>query len=381
MTNQILKENSADEPQKERKVLLVGNFLSRHGVTPQVCETLHNRLRDGGWEVYTSSNKISHFSRIIDISLALIVKKNKYDLVIIDTFSGRGFWFASIAALIASFLGKPYILNLHGGNLPDFLKKNARTFKAIMSHLVHPFPLYGRATLIPYIRVLRKASCLISPSSYLVHEISALGFQVEEIPNSIDIERYTFRLRTKPSPKLLWVRSLHHIYNPILAVEVLAEVKKQYPAAKLTMVGPDKGELVECKRKAHELHVSDSIFFTGLIPKDKINVIAQEHDIFINTTNVDNAPVSVIEAMAMGLPIVSTNVGGMSYLLQDGKEGLLVPPDNVSKMTSAIFTILTDPDLPRVLSESGRRRVEKHSWEYVSVLWGSLYDRVLHRDS
>ena len=96
---------------------------------------------------------------------------------------------------------------------------------------------------------------------------------------------------------------------------------------------------------------------------------AQDFDIFINTTNVDNTPVSVIEAMALGLPIVTTNVGGIPYLLEDEKEALLVPSDNVNAMKQAIISLLENPDKTKSLSQNGRKKVEKFDWEVVKKQW------------
>ena len=134
------------------------------------------------------------------------------------------------------------------------------------------------------------------------------------------------------------------------------------------MVGPFKDDSIEtCKAYAakHNLPVT----FTGGMPKADWLEYAQDFDIFINTTNVDNTPVSVIEAMALGLPVVTTNVGGIPYLLKDQKEALLVPPDNVPAMTQAIISLLKNPQKTRSLSQTGRKKVEAFDWEVVKEKW------------
>ena len=116
---------------------------------------------------------------------------------------------------------------------------------------------------------------------------------------------------------------LNKSYNPIMAVRVLNVLKEKYSNSTLTMVGPDKdGTLEECRVLATDLELNGSIDFKGYMKKNDWINIAKDFDIFINTTNFDNMPVSIIEAMALGLPIVSTNVGGIPYLLENKKNAL-----------------------------------------------------------
>ena len=150
-------------------------------------------------------------------------------------------------------------------------------------------------------------------------------YKCEFIPNFIDIEKYTFRSIKEVQPNLLWVRSLHKIYNPKMAIKVLSVITKKYPHAKLCMVGPDKdGSMIKCKNLSKKLKIENNVKFTGILDQDEWIKLSEEYDVFINTTNADNMPVSIIECLALGLPIVSTNVGGLAYLLENNKNALLV---------------------------------------------------------
>jgi glycosyltransferase involved in cell wall biosynthesis len=105
-------------------------------------------------------------------------------------------------------------------------------------------------------------------------------------------------------------------------------------------------------------------------------------DIFLNTTNVDNNPVSVAEAMACGLCIVSTDVGGMTYLLDHETNALLVRPDDPEAMADAVQRILSDSDLAARLSSNARRKAEGFDWEAVLPRWRNLLTscpRMRHR--
>ena len=100
-------------------------------------------------------------------------------------------------------------------------------------------------------------------------------------------------------------------------------------------------------------------------------------DIFINTSHVDNMPVAVLEGGALGLPVVSTTVGGITHLLKDGETALLTSDGDVEAMVAAIQRLLRDPDLAGRLSTAGRRLAERSSWEQVRPQWEALFASLL----
>jgi glycosyltransferase involved in cell wall biosynthesis len=147
------------------------------------------------------------------------------------------------------------------------------------------------------------------------------------------------------------------------------------------MLGPDKndGSLESTISLAKELHVLDRIALVGPIDKSKVPDRLSTGDIFLNTSNVDNTPISVLEAMACGLPVVSTNVGGIPYLLEDGKDALLVPPDDAKGMANAIRRITREPGLAEMLSKNARQKVEQFNWTNVLPRWEALLTSALER--
>ncbi len=174
------------------------------------------------------------------------------------------------------------------------------------------------------------------------------------------------------TPKLLWVRSFSNIYNPMLALSVIEKLQNEYPEVSLAMVGPEKdGSLQKCKEYAKTKKLN--VLFTGKLTKEEWIKLSEAYAIFINTTNFDNTPVSVIEAMALGLPVVSTNIGGIPYLLEDRKDALLVEPNNTEMMTHAIIKLLENSTLANDISNNARHKAESFDWEKVKVLWESVF--------
>jgi glycosyltransferase involved in cell wall biosynthesis len=188
------------------------------------------------------------------------------------------------------------------------------------------------------------------------------------IPNSIEIEKYKFKERIEFAPRLLWVRAFASIYNPEMAVKVLQQLQEKHPSASLTMVGPDKdGSLKTTKDFADSIGVA--VNFTGQLAKEDWWQLASEHDIFINTTHFDNTPISVMEAMALGLPVVSTNVGGIPYLLADKENALLVNDDDDKAMKEAICSLLEDQQKASDLTLNARHFIEQMDWNVVKEEW------------
>jgi glycosyltransferase involved in cell wall biosynthesis len=134
------------------------------------------------------------------------------------------------------------------------------------------------------------------------------------------------------------------------------------------MVGPDKGDgsLTACKNKAENLGIGEAVTFVGAVPKSDVPAWLDKGDIFINTTTVDNTPVSVLEALAQGCCVVSTNVGGMPYLLENGSTGLLVPSNDVTAMSDAM---LANPETAAALSKSGSTFASKCDYPLILDHW------------
>ncbi|WP_442786994.1 glycosyltransferase family 4 protein [Flavobacterium suncheonense] len=330
-------------------LLYIGNKLSGRGLNVTTLETLSHNLTAVGYRVATASSQKNVLLRFADM-LFSVFRYRKADYVLIDTYSTSAFWYAFAVSQLCRVLTKKYIPILHGGNLPYRLKQNPLLCSMIFGY----------------------AHQNIAPSHYLLHAFEKAGFtNVSFIPNSIVISQYPFKERKDIKPKLLWVRAFAALYNPKMAVDVLVALQRNYPDTELCMVGPDKDGSLEATRQ-YALQQGVAVTFTGQLSKADWTALAAEYDIFINTTNFDNTPVSVMEAMALGLPVVSTNVGGIPYLLEDGKDALLVNANDVSGMVSAIDALLTTSELAHTLSLQGRQKALNWDWESVKKLWIAL---------
>lgn len=333
------------------KLLYLGNQLSKHGFNKTTIDTLSVQLQTLGFTVYCASDKRNAVLRLFRMILAIFKYRNTVSYLIIDTYSTSAFWYAFICSQLARFFKIRYLPILHGGNLPNRLKNNPRISKMIFDNAYQN----------------------VAPSNYLKSIFEREGFtNVVLLPNSIEIEKYVYKERAQLAPKLLWVRAFASIYNPEMAVEVMVLLKQKYPDAMLTMVGPDKdGSLQKTKDLANRLGVS--ISFTGQLEKEVWWELAQEHDIFINTSHFDNTPVSIMEAMAMGLVVVSTNVGGIPFLLTHQKNAFLVDDGNSVQMAEAIDFLITHGDVAKKNQKSAREFVSQMDWDKIKEKWEVLF--------
>lgn len=338
-------------------ILYAGNILSKFGYTPTFIETLAPKLSEI-YDIKSVSQKKNQSLRLLDMVSTLLKNKNKIKLVLIDSYSMRAFWYTYILARICMTFEIPYMPILRGGGYPDRLKSSPDLCRSIFSN----------------------STKNISPSLYLKKYFEDEGYKVDYIPNFIPVKNYTFTQRENIKPRLLWVRSFDKTYNPVLAVEVLKKLKPEYPQAELCMVGPDKdGSLQAVKDYAEKAGVSESLKITGKLSKKEWTELSAAYDIFINTTDFDNHPVSVIEAMALGIPVISTDVGGIPFLIKDGTEGLLVKPGNADLFVGGIKKLINDSMLVKNITINGRKKIEEFDWEILKNKWTGLIDPVLNK--
>jgi len=336
---------------KAGKILYVGNNLSKHGNTPGTVETLGVLFEKENIEVIYAGHSLNKMKRLFEMCSSVIKNRNQIKYVLIDTYSTSAFWFAFSVGMISRTLNIKYIPILHGGNLPERLQKSKWCSDLLFKNSFEN----------------------VAVSGYLNYHFQKNGYKSIIIPNNIEIGKYKFKKRNKISPSILWVRSFHADYNPNLAIDVLEIVAKKYPQAKLCMVGPDKdGSMEVFKKYAEEKSLIDKIKVTGRLPKEEWHTLSEEYDIFINTTNYDNTPVSVLEAMALGLPVVTTSVGGIPFLLDHGKDALLVEKNNKEQMAKAITDLLESQDLVNSITENALNKVSNFDWEVVKHKWINL---------
>jgi glycosyltransferase involved in cell wall biosynthesis len=289
------------------------------------------------------------------------LKRAYYDVAQIDLYADLAFVYAEVVAASLRILRCPFILTLHGGALSGFA--------------LHSPKRLGR--------LLKSAAAVTAPSAHHQEGLRQFRSDIRVVRNGLDLRLYEARRLAAARPRLVWLRAFHETYNPPLAVEVAHLLATDFPDLQLLMVGPDKGDgayerTVELVRA---FGLDDRVRLVGAVPKTDVPHMLRQGDIFLNTTNIDNAPVTVVEALACGLCVVSTNVGGVPRLLCDGQDALLVPPRDASAMAAGVRRIVADPSLAARLSANARITAQAFDREAVLTAWEDLLLEVAGKET
>ena len=267
--------------------------------------------------------------------------------------------FAAPAIWIARARGTPVIINYRGGEADVFFNKAFFWVKPS----------------------LYRADAIIVPSGFLEAVFGKRGFSTSIVPNIIDLSRFAAETCLAPLlkadfPHIIVTRNLEPIYDNATALRAFSIVKHAFPNAKLTMAGsgPERQALEEL---ACTLGVADAVTFTGRMDNEAMGAIYQSADVMINASLADNMPISILEALASGVPVVSTDVGGVPYLVEHGKTALLVPAKDPPAMANAILALLNEPARAAQIREAGIESVRQYTWPNVRAQLLRVYEEVL----
>ena len=281
--------------------------------------------------------------RLVPYLLHLWRAAGKAELLHIMANSGWSWHlFAAPAIWIGKLRGKAVVVNYRGGEADVFLEKS-----------------------FIWIRLsLRHADVLLVPSGFLEQVFAKYGYTSRIVPNIIDLARFTPATPAVRHPHIVVARNLEPIYDNATALRAFAIVRQQIRTARMTIAGsgPERQTL---EHFAHTLGIGDAVTFSGRVENEHMAMLYSSAQVMVNPSLADNMPISVLEALASGVPVVSTDVGGVPYLVTHEKTALLVPAQNPDAMAQALLRLLEDAPLRQRLSEAGLALAQQFSWPNV----------------
>jgi L-malate glycosyltransferase len=272
---------------------------------------------------------------------------------VVHAFSA-GYWSFLLAPAPALLVGRFYrrkvVLNYRTGEAEDHLTRHRRVALPLM----------------------RLAHRIVVPSGFLVEVFGRFGLRAQPIPNFVDPEVIPCRPRATPRPRFLSNRNFERHYNVACVLRAFGRIQAAVPGASLVLVG-DGGERPALERLAGELGLRN-VRFTGAVPPERMAEQYDAADIYLNAPDVDNMPTSVLEAFMAGLPVVTTDAGGIPFIVRDGENGLMVPRDDDAALAAAALRLLHEPGLAERLCAAARAEaLRQYTWEAVGAHWAALY--------
>jgi glycosyltransferase involved in cell wall biosynthesis len=281
----------------------------------------------------------------------LLRRLRSVDVVHVFCASNSSFFVAALPAiLVASLYRRPTIANYRGDG---------------REHLAN-------SRLAQW--VLRTLCTNVVPSSYFDAIFRELGIPAQIVPNVADLDRFRYRVRGVLRPRILSTRNFEPIYNIGCTLRAFARLQAVVPDASLVLVGAGSQEQ-DLRRLAAGLRLRN-VTFAGRVPQQDIHRFYAAADVYVQTPIIDNTPASVIEAFASGLPVVSTRVGGVPAILQDGVHGLLAPPDDDEAIAARVLKLLGNPALARRLAAAAFATCGAYAGRAVIERWRALYRSV-----
>lgn len=285
--------------------------------------------------------------------LPTLRKLRSADVVHVLSASYWSFLLAPLPAIVAARKwGKPILLNYHSGEADDHL--------AHWGSLVHPW--------------LKMVDKIVVPSVFLRDVFARHGYRAEVIHNIIDTGQFRYRERLPLLPEFLSVRNFEPHYGVEYTLVAFAMIQTVFPAASLTVAGQGPHE-AELKHLAQALALRN-VRFIGAVDPVEMPSLYDRHSVFLNASFVDNQPLSVLEAMASGMPVVSTPIGDIPNMVKDGESATLVPAGDPYAMAKAATLLLEQPQRAALMAQRAKESLVRYDWSKVGPAWADTYRRL-----
>jgi glycosyltransferase involved in cell wall biosynthesis len=284
--------------------------------------------------------------------MALLLRRLR-DQDVVHVFSAS-YWSFLLAPTPAVLLGKWYgkrvVLNYRSGEAADHLTR-------------------WRRTAIP---VMQRADVIAVPSGYLVDVFAQFGLKARSVFNFVDVERIPYRDRTSLRPIFLANRNFAPHYNVSCVLRAFQLIQQHIPDARLIVAGDgQQREMLHALSRELQLQ---NVTFLGQVSPDRMSALYDEADIYLNAPSIDNMPNSVIEAFAAGLPVVTTNAGGIPYIVTHEHTGLLADPNDHAMIATHALGLLDNPAVAHRLTTAARKELlMKYTWPAARKAWREVY--------
>lgn len=336
-----------------KKILYIANFQAGIGGISGQVEMLHNCVNSDPYEADIFSTKGNIAKRVWRL-IVLICVARKYDVLHIHGCSDRGMLPIIYGVIAGKIWRKRIIITYHGGGAEEYFAKHGAFAK----------------------RWLCRADKVIVLNGYLEKVFETYNIPCIVIPNIILLPEIKRTHEWDPkAPRFISVRHLRELYNIPCILRAFQQVQQQIPGASLTVLGsgPQLEELQQYVSDNNLKHIT----FAGQVPNEEMNRYLADHDIFLSAPRIDNMPVSVLEAMNAGILVISSRVGGVPYMIEHQKTGLLFDINQDAtishQMAEQMLWALNHPKESLKMIEAAHEEVKKYNWNHIREMLLPLY--------
>ena len=284
----------------------------------------------------------------------LVARLWKYDVVHVFSASYFSYLLAVMPAiLLGKLYGKKVLLNYRSGEADDHLRN-------------------WKLTAVP---VMRLADMIVVPSGYLVDVFAGFGLQARPIFNVVELESFRYRERRPIRPVFLTSRLHEPLYNVPCVLRAFAIIQRQFPEASLVVAG-DGWMRPQLEALARELSLRNTTF-VGRVVFEQMPALYDAADIYLTATDLDNMPGSVIECLSCGLPVVTTDAGGVPYIVTNEATALIVPRGDHEALARSAIRLLEDNELAVRITRAGLESCRRFTWPAVRDKWLEAYEELM----
>lgn len=322
------------------KVLLICNYKPGVGGISGQVEILQRKLRSEGHTADIFSTKGSALWRL-GLPRRLRSVAQGYDVLHIHCCSGWGFLPAVVGVTIGRRLKKRVALTYHGGGGERFFDKHT----CLVKHY------------------LMRTNTNIVLSGFLAKVFDKHQLPYTIIPNIIELDESQYRERKNIHPNYICTRAHEELYNIPCILRAFQKVLTELPEATLTLVG-DGSQHSALVQTAKEMGLMN-ITFAGRVDNKEIYQYLDHADVMLSAPIVDNMPVSLLEAMNAGLLVISSNVGGVPYMIENNKTGCLFPSDNSDVLAALMIQAIRQMSESIAIIRRAHQTVNVYRWENI----------------
>ena len=331
-----------------KKILLISNYQAGIGGINAQVDLLQQFInQEDGWQADIFSTRGNPIRRCIAF-IKLLCRARRYDILHIHACSYWGMVPAVFGIIAGKLWRKRTIITYHGGGAEEYFDKHAAFVR----------------------RWLGWADEVIVLSGFLKEIFDQHQIPCVVIPNIVVLRPQTEGTTTF-APKFISIRHLEPLYNISCVLQAYKQVLKQYPEASLDILG--QGSMRAALEAYVQEHKLTGVTFVGQVPNDKIYDYFANVSIMLSAPKIDNMPVSILEAMNAGLLVISSRVGGVPYMIDDGKTGLLFESENSNDLADKMLWALEHPQEVNTMINAAQKEVQKYSWENVKEELFNVY--------